>query len=75
VQGTRDADSHGSGSPRRKRRRLFNGTGQAPSNSIDAPFQEILAPFKVRSYNFVSFLLLLGIASGVPADLLLDRLH
>ncbi len=73
VQGTRDADSHGGGSPRRKRRRLFNGTGQAPSNSIDAPFQEILAPFKVRSYNFVSFLLLLGIASGVPADLLLDR--
>ncbi|CAK9205074.1 unnamed protein product [Sphagnum troendelagicum] len=54
VQGTRDADSHGSGSPRRKRRRLFNGTGQAPSNSIDAPFQEILAPFKTGVDSLVS---------------------
>jgi hypothetical protein len=46
VQGTYDdADSQG-GSPRPKRRRLFKGTVQSPSNSDPAAFQEMLAPFK-----------------------------
>jgi hypothetical protein len=48
VQGTYDdADSQG-GSPHPKRRRLFKGTVQSPSNSDPEAFQEMLAPFKVR---------------------------
>jgi hypothetical protein len=56
VQGTYDdADSQG-GSPRPKRRRLFKGTVQSPSNSDPAAFQEMLAPFKVRRLLSLLFL-------------------
>ncbi len=67
-----DADSQG-GSPRPKRRRLFKGTVQSPSNSDPAAFQEMLAPFKVRRLLSL-FLPPLFSRSPQACILLLDRL-